>query len=209
MTNNLRIAICGAPGTGKTDLAKKISEKLTLPLIHQGSKEVKHLSFLNYPLNRKMNEVQRLQYQIELINYRFEQEKNYADYVTDGCSIDFLVWYRFCSFLAPLDQKLSTEALLWQSVQNYTHIFYLPLYEAPDILVDDPEASDAFNIETADFLTKGTVAKALHRGLKVWIIQTPKQITPETAGISADEAALSKRVEEVLQVVNPQTPSIQ
>ena len=204
---DLRIALCGAPGAGKTRLAKALSQRLTLPLIYQGTKELRAISgpAKTLPPFYKMNEVQRALYQVELIKYREGIERLSTAFVADGTALDMLAWYRLSCWLIPFDQKMATFELLTQMTLRYTHIFYIP-YEAPPPPPTSEEenltAVDPFNILTADLVLKGVVAFMVHSAKKpVYIIETPSFVTSTSPDVDNVQASTNLRVEEILKVV--------
>mgnify|MGYP005818475069 CR=1 FL=1 len=202
--SHLKIALCGVPGAGKTSLAKALSERLHLPLIYQGTKELRATvgDVGKMPPFWRMNEVQRVMYQLNLIQYRLEIEKKYSHFVADGCALDLLVWYRLCSWLVPFDQKMTTMQGLSQSAQNYDYVFYLPYYQPPEFAPgDEMNAVDPFNILTADFVLKGVVSWCMHSGMKIYVIQTPPVIASTSPDVDNVQAALESRVQEVLDIV--------
>jgi len=215
MKPHFKVALCGVPGTGKTPLAKAISELYTLPLIYQGSKELRQMTGnpRGLPAFPRMNEVQRMEWQIEFIKYRLEKESQYSEYVLDACALDYMVWYRMCSWLVPFDHKSPTEQLLITAARQYDYIFYLPFY-SEDVKIphqhteacmdevtselkcglkqtNDPFYIDPFNLETADYILKGTVSLLAHSGFKVFVVQK--------RGVEA-------RLEEVSDVLDKHNP---
>ena len=189
----MKIGICGAPGTGKTALARELSRAMTLPLIHQGSRELLELTGAKRrPPIPRMNEVQRMDWQLDLIKFRVERESEMAQFVADGTALDLLVWYRMCSWLIPFDQKVATEDLLYRAAAQYDYIFYCPLWL--EIVAssmpkpDDPLYIDPFNLETSDYILKGVLSTMMHKGHNAYVLQ---------------KQHLHSRVEEVLAVLNP------
>lgn len=207
--SHLKIALCGVPGSGKTPLAKELSKRLSLPLIYQGTKEMRATvgDTSKMPPFWRMNEIQRLMYQLNLIQYRLGLENQYAEFVADGCAVDQLVWYRMASWLAPFDQKLATMQGLDQMCANYDYIFYLPYYQPPEVKADEEmHAVDPFNLLTAEFVLKGVVSWMVHSGKPVYVIETPPIVTSTSPEVDNMEAALQMRVEEVLKVVLAKQP---
>jgi len=209
---HLKIAFCGVPGSGKTALAREVANRLSLPLIYQGTKELRATvgDVGKMPPFWRMNEVQRIMYQLNLIQYRRETEQKYAEFVADGCAVDMQVWYRMAAWLVPLDQKNMTTAGLAGMVANYDFIFYLPYYQAPDYTTsDEKEAVDPFNLLTADFIMKGTVSYMVHSGQNVYVIQTPPFLPTASPDEDNVKVALEKRVDEVMHIVlGPTDPNV-
>lgn len=204
--NDLKIAICGAPGAGKTALAKALSSKLTIPLIYQGTKELRATvgDIKKMPPFWRMNEIQRAMYQLNLINYRMDIESKYDSFVADGCAIDLLTWFRMCSWLIPLDQKTATMKALQGLMGIYTHIVYLPSWdsaESPKNSEEELYAVDPFNALTADYITKGIVSFLMHAGKLVYVVTTPPFMISHSSDVDNVQLAVDTRVDEVLKYV--------
>lgn len=194
----LRIGICGAPRTGKSKLAKAVSEEFTLPLICQGAQELRALtgsSKMRMPLP-KMNEAQRMEWQLAMIEYRTQRESEMAEFVADGTALDLTGWYRMCSWLISFDHKVKTEDLLYRMASRYSMIFYCPLWiddlaSAPQ-QEDDPFWVDPFNLETYDYILKGIVSTMAHKGYRCYVLQ---------------KRTHEGRLEEIVDVVKPMLES--
>lgn len=196
---HFKIGLCGVPTSGKTVLARAVAREFNLPLIHTGRKERLELAggAHRLPALPKMNEFQRMQWQMNFIQYRTNKETELAEFVADATALDMIVWYRMCSWLIPFDQKVPTEDLLYKLAKNYDYIFYLPFYPenvaqmTKEVIEKNPFFVDPFNLETADYVLKGVFTTMIHQGKKGYVLA---KRSPES------------RLEEIREVILPQLP---
>lgn len=174
----VRIALSGASSTGKSTLAREISKRLTLPLIHEGMKDVRRrfaernkIKVEDIPLFDKMTLEEKMKWQIELVSARLEKENSYDQFIGDGSALDMLAWYKFwcgphmdAQHFAPL-----AELLVQHALKTYDHVFYLPLGMIP--LEDDQRRiTNPWTQQHIDDLLKADFARMAIAGKKVWIM---------------------------------------
>lgn len=94
---NIRIGICGPSGTGKSTLAKYISEKYGVPFVTTSTKplwekyEIKsHEDLINKTLS---DPKWGLNFQNEVLDYRIKMMDENPNFITDRTSIDNLVYF--------------------------------------------------------------------------------------------------------------------
>lgn len=125
---NKKIMLVGASGTGKTTLAKHVSEKYDIPFISGSSsdlvpelKELSHISMLS------MEERLLWENEFKILRARGEAFTNYDSFVTDRSFIDNMA---YCTFKC---SKFSTKELMDSFfeeaerllVQNCTELIFL------------------------------------------------------------------------------------
>lgn len=116
---SFRIAVIGAQCTGKTTLAKLISEKLNLPILSEVARKFKkeQLSALN-PEYPKIQE--------ELLNLQMEQESLHKDFVSDRSTLDNLSYYLYgCADKVSSEDRSKYILRALSNADRYTYIFYL------------------------------------------------------------------------------------
>lgn len=129
--SSLRIALCGPSGTGKSTLAKHISEEFGIPFITTSTKELweKHRIYCHSDIiKRTVNEPQwGYEFQVECLQLRLEKVREYPEFVTDRSPLDNWVYFLLqCSpFLleAQCDNYLS---LCQEAMRSLTGLIYLP-----------------------------------------------------------------------------------
>ncbi|HGH5398642.1 TPA: AAA family ATPase [Raoultella planticola] len=88
---NLRIGICGAQGTGKTTLAKAVSEQLDIP--YMDAAVGAFLKDIGVDLsNDRMPAIERMKTQLEVAKYIDEITGDNREFITDRTPIDVLAY---------------------------------------------------------------------------------------------------------------------
>lgn len=88
---NLRIGICGAQGTGKTTLAKAVSEQLDIPYMDAAVGDF--LKGIGVDLsNDRMPAIERMKTQLEVAKYIDEITGDNRDFITDRTPIDVMAY---------------------------------------------------------------------------------------------------------------------
>jgi len=108
----MRIIISGPSGTGKTTLAKGISIEFGIPYIKAGAKDLwykhnidNHRDLINKSL---LNPSFALDYQLDLLNYRYKKLSQHKSYVTDRGPMDNLVYF-FTQVVHNSTENVATE----------------------------------------------------------------------------------------------------
>ena len=119
---SLRIAFSGASGTGKTTLARFISEHFGLPLNPVGSRSVSEAMGFASPYD--VDEVgKRPEFQRRLLSEKILWESKHDSFVTDRTTVDNLL-YTMLHDVAVVDEKMLEQVRLGMS--RYTHVIYCP-----------------------------------------------------------------------------------
>jgi len=113
----MRITIIGAHGVGKTNLSKKLSEQLNLPVIHDVVVEAFQKGF-------EINETTPFETQFWLFAKQLEVEKNTINFVADKCLIDYSV---YADVLFDDDRVKSLLSEMIKKNIRYDYVFYLPI----------------------------------------------------------------------------------
>ncbi len=123
MTTGIRIAFCGASGTGKSTLAKHLAELHKLPENPIGSRSVaKAMGFESpYDVDKAGK---RAEFQARLIQEKVGWEIGNDSFVTDRTTMDNVA-YTMLHDVYSVDAK--TLELAIQGLARYTHIFYCPM----------------------------------------------------------------------------------
>jgi hypothetical protein len=135
----VRIAIAGASGTGKTYLAKFISDRYNLPICPVGSRSVAKAMGFESPYDVDKIPGKRLEFQLALFEQKREWEASNPRFVTDRTHFDNLA---YCAMHDCAD-KLPNWAMdaYVDATKSYTRIFYLPVTSYQK-LGDDPMRVD-------------------------------------------------------------------
>jgi predicted ATPase len=123
MTGGLRVALAGASGTGKTTLARFVSEVYGLPMNPVGSREVaKAMGFESpYDVDRAGK---RAGFQARLLSEKFTWERAHEGFVTDRTVCDNLTYLALHDVYAVGSETLQT---VRQGLARYTHVFFCPM----------------------------------------------------------------------------------
>ena len=119
----MRIALCGASGTGKTALLKRISQEYRLPVNPIGARSVAaEMGFANpYDVDAAGR---RAEFQKKLLEAKLDWEVLADRFVTDRTPFDVIAY-------AGLHCSQSVDGgMIWRAVEGmrrYTHVFFCPM----------------------------------------------------------------------------------
>lgn len=124
----IRVAFCGAGGTGKTTTANFISEQLGLPQLKSASRKIyeeKNLS--EEQLREEYSNYDKLDLQKNIFAAKVEADRQYS-YVADRTLLDH---YAYClaycgGFMDDEQFTLFDETVQSAMLSSYSHIFYFP-----------------------------------------------------------------------------------
>lgn len=183
---NLRIAFCGTSSTGKTTLSKLVAERLQLPWIDEGLKNIRGEQSLAMPKFEEADLIQKIYWQKEVNRRRISIERQHCSFVGDGSAVDMLAWTKFwCG--ATFDFN-SMEELVVQLRNHigciYTHIFYLPFGKVP-IEDDKRRIINFYTLEHVDALIAAECERIRRLGMAVHRVKatTPRERMDEVIRI--------------------------
>lgn len=115
-----KIAIIGTQSSGKTTLAKELSQKLKIPLISEIARR-----FDRNKLSNKSS-VEYLSIQKQLLELQIEEELKYQSFISDRSTIDNLAyWIHNCSETINEIENMDYVRKALSNSNKYTHIFQL------------------------------------------------------------------------------------
>jgi energy-coupling factor transporter ATP-binding protein EcfA2 len=120
----LKIGFCGAHGTGKTTLAKHLSQILKLPLITGLMRSF----WTNNGVYDFEKLPPRIRYEFQLLSLQkqIDEESKHQSFVTDRTAIDQIAY--FVESAQYSDQELNSYIQKCKSsIDNYTHLFFVPI----------------------------------------------------------------------------------
>lgn len=122
-TRQLRIAFCGASGTGKTTLSTYLVEQLKIPFNPVGSRSVaKAMGFESpYDVDKAGK---RAEFQRRLVTEKRLWEDSQLAFVTDRTTLDNLAYTVFHD-IGTIDAGLLEQIV--GGMQRYTHVIYCPV----------------------------------------------------------------------------------
>lgn len=121
--NQLRVAFCGASGTGKTTLASFIAEEWGLPINPVGSRSVAKTMGFDSPYDVD-KAGKRADFQRRLATEKVAWEAGHESFVSDRTTLDNLA-YTVLHDVRSIDAELVE--VITAGLQRYTHIIYCPV----------------------------------------------------------------------------------
>jgi adenylate kinase family enzyme len=156
----MRIGISGVSSTGKSTLAKILSDIYKIPLLNEGMKDVYTRykeAGKDFPKFSELPDSIKLDFQISMIKHRTQKELEMEEFIGDGTPLDVAAfWLEWISRIedGPVlkyrdwtDTRKQVDSLIWQGLGRYDVIFRLPFGAIP---VED----DNRRIINQDFLRK-------------------------------------------------------
>lgn len=124
----LQIALCGAGGTGKTEVGTRLAQRLDLPFIDGIARTLREL---DYNINKKANWYTEF---LILLGMLWEQNE-YDEYITASSVVDLCAYMHYVADRSADDHPHLLRAIgnIGNSISNqeYSVIFYLPLKKKP------------------------------------------------------------------------------
>jgi hypothetical protein len=153
---SIRLAFCGASGTGKTTLAEYASRLWSLPINPVGSRSVaKEMGFDN-PYDVDKTPQLRGEFQTRLVQAKMDWEKEHEDFVTDRTTFDNLAYTMMHNFKAVTKDLLDSAI---EGGQRYTHVFLCPMDSFFNVGTDPIRIKDRFYHETFELIAHGLTRK--------------------------------------------------
>jgi len=174
----MRIAFCGASGTGKTTLARWLVSSYDMELNPVGSRSVSKAMGFDSPYDVDKVGMRR-QFQHRLQDSKVEWELDHDHFVTDRTTYDELV-YAIMHDVSAIDERYLARAI--SHMRRYTHVIYCPAEEFINT-GDDPA-------RVKDFTYHVVFDTVLHGYLKRW--QPERLITLHCEGIEERKRALKR-----------------
>lgn len=123
MKKNVRIAFCGASGTGKTTTAKQLSKNLGLPVNPIGSRSVS--SEMGYDSPYDVDAFgRRAEFQKKLFEMKKKWENENSSFITDRTHFDNLTYSLMHDCVGTVTPNFIHEITV--ATRNYTHIIFFP-----------------------------------------------------------------------------------
>jgi hypothetical protein len=134
VTRPLRIAFCGASGTGKSSLARFLSTSLGLEMNPIGSRSVAAEMGFASPYDADHDPADRAAFQKQLLDRKACWEAIRESFVTDRTTLDNVAYTALHNVDCLTAEDLDVAKT---AAQNYTHVFFCPM-SAFFNLGDDP-----------------------------------------------------------------------
>lgn len=149
----LRIALCGSSGTGKTTLATYLAATLNLPFNPVGSRSVSKAMGFDSPYDVD-KAGKRAEFQRRLVLEKRSWEKDHPSFVSDRTTVDNLA-YTMLHDVKTIDQDLLAQIV--SGMERYTHIFYCPVDVFCQVGDDSARVKDPTYQKLYDIVLKGLV----------------------------------------------------
>lgn len=116
---NLRIAIVGSHGTGKTTLVEKLGDILKIPVIEEIARTV---ILERNKLPHDMDDLERFVFQQTVFDRQTAREDEAIGFISDRSVLDALVYAHGTSGVLALEEVIT----LRLRNKPYDHIFFIP-----------------------------------------------------------------------------------
>lgn len=169
----MKIAFTGASSTGKTTVAKLLSEELEIPFVGSTAREL--AKKYNYQPEQFKNRKTLINFQKEVINIKYQTELKYTTFVTDRAYIDSITYLlKLYYLLDPIKDKEFTsnyiDHCLSLTDNNYTIVIRFP--QVLEVKEDEIRKTDTIANMVVDILNKGVFSSLKH----VERVELPKNI---------------------------------
>lgn len=114
---NYKISIIGTQSSGKTTLAKELSQKLKLPMITEIARRWNI---------EKVSQIELVDIQKEMLNIQILEENKYEQFISDRGTIDNLsYWLHNVADIVSYGENKRYQMKALMNVGKYSHIFLL------------------------------------------------------------------------------------
>jgi predicted ATPase len=179
MASEVRVAFCGASGTGKSTVAVHLAQALGVDFCDVGSRTVCKLLGFNSPYDVDSAGMRPV-FQKLLLSKKREWEMDRASFVTDRTHFDNLV---YSMLHCP---EISSDAYIEEVVEAckiYTHVFFCPIGSFHDTAGDPDRVSDSdYHKRYEDRLIEACRRLAGHVPVYLLMPGTPAERLAEVMG---------------------------
>lgn len=131
---NVKVAISGSDGTGKTTLVNEISKRFNVPIVPEFARDV--AEEMNIPDLAGMSPSLAYSFQLEVMDRKIKEEQKHESFIADRCTADNLAYYtRQCSRDLPDAANSHYVDMCLENLKKYDKIFLLMPNSIP--LCDD------------------------------------------------------------------------
>lgn len=171
----VRVALCGASGTGKTTLANYLVGFLGLPFNPVGSRSVSKAMGFETPYDVD-KAGKRAEFQRRLVIEKRAWEDDHESFVTDRTTLDNLA-YTMLHDVYAVDASLLQQIV--EGLNRYTHIIYCPVNVFCNPGGDPNRVADMTYHELYDTVLKGLLLRYRPKGSLIPVFHTLHTADPD------------------------------
>jgi molybdopterin-guanine dinucleotide biosynthesis protein len=150
----MRIAICGASGTGKTTLALGLADDLNLEVNPVGSRSVCAKMGFDSPYDVD-KAGKRREFQLKLLQEKYKWETKKREFITDRTPLDNLIYTMFHDVYG-LDEEYLKKIRM--GMERYTHLIYCPVHTFCSLGKDPARVQEMTYHKLYDYTMQGVLA---------------------------------------------------
>lgn len=154
---SIRLAFCGASGTGKSTLATYVQETFGLPFNPVGSRSVSKAMGFESPYDVD-KAGKRAEFQRRLVTEKMAWEAEHESFVSDRTTLDNIA-YTMLHDVRAIDAELLRTAV--EGLGHYTHVLYCPVEAFCNPGDDAARVKDMTYHELYDVVIKGMIERYL------------------------------------------------